>query len=526
MKNFMNSVSINRNKKNRFDLTHDVKGTMKFGYLYPTLVMECLPGETFKLGCNMLTRFAPMVYPTMHRFKQSHQYFFVPNRIIWKNWEKFIGNINNAGSSLHSSPYFNVLDSGTDGGSVAAPYTALMDHMGIPTPTNTGQPNLVIDALPFYAYQKIWDDYYRQDFIIPSIFQSQTSAAPLVDGALDGDNGTNPGRVAALTALRKRAWEHDYFTSCLPQPQAGFAVELPIGDMVVNRDIDPATAGSSFTTVATTDPSPDISIQNILSENPAIESTGQLYAEGTNGNTTIEDLRQASAIQRLLERLMRTGRRYKELILAAFGTDVGDARLDRPELIFSVNTPIVISEVQNTTGTEELPQGNLAGHGIGVTNGKYSTYTTKEHGWIICVSSVLPMTAYQQGLPPSLDHKDSYLDYFWSEMAHLGEEAVPLRNLYAWTASPNSTFGYLPRFSRYRTLPNRVVGQFRDSKNSFHFGRIFSSAPALNQAFIECTTDKRIFAVTDENIDELDFMMVHEIMAFRPVPKFGTPKLD
>jgi hypothetical protein len=227
------------------------------------------------------------------------------------------------------------------------------------------------------------------------------------------------------------------------------------------------------------------------------------------------------------EKNARGGTRYIENILMHFGVKSSDKRLQRPEYITGVKTPVVISEVLNTTGNEnQLPQGNMAGHGVAVTTGKYGSYFCEEHGYIIGIMSVMPKTAYQQGVPKTYLKNDP-LDFFWPSFAHIGEQPVVNAELFAYTTGDQNTFGYVPRYAEYKFMPNRVAGDFRTTLDYWHLGRIFNNLPSLNQTFIECAPEDvdRIFAVLDEpeGTDNLYCQVLHKIRAVRPMPKFGTP---
>lgn len=509
-KNIFNSIKLTKPKSNMFDLTHDVKLSCDMGNLIPVCVMECIPGDKFNLSAEALIRFAPMVAPVMHRFNVSIHYFFVPNRIVWPNWEKFI-------TGNDDEVQFPTLVYGV------SQYNAnpLIDYMGLNRP-NGGIPDRVIkvNALPFAAYQAIYHEYYRDQNLIPEFnYKLQ-----------DGNN-----TVDEFIKLRKRAWEHDYFTSALPFAQKGATVDIPLGDVTLKTNWDDE-GSPRFRSEFDNQPKdgdvnsnvnpPYITVPDGDAFKQAYDPDGTLEVQPT----TITDLRRAFKLQEWLEKNARAGTRYVESILAHFGVRSSDARLQRPEYITGVKSPIVISEVLNTTGEDAgLPQGNMAGHGVGVAQGKFGSYFCEEHGYIIGVMSIMPMTAYQQGTPKHFMKYEDRFQFYWPEFAHIGEQEVYEEEVYdigTGTGNPvRNVFGYVPRYAEYRFVPNRVAGDFRNSLNYWHMGRIFSTAPALNQEFIECNPGKRIFAVTDENTDSLYCHVLNKVTAWRPIPKFGNPMM-
>jgi hypothetical protein len=427
----------------------------------------------------------------------SVHYFFVPNRLTWDNWEKFIVDAN----TEHVLPNLNWTEGAT------AIWGRFADYMGVP-PVPSGGTGTYINALPFAAYQAIYNEYYRDENLCPEVDYK------LVDGA--NDRGI-------FMEMRNRAWEHDYFTASLPFAQKGTAVDIPIGSI----DNDVAVNWNSLENAHTAVTYDGTNSQTIgASSGVSTIGTPEMIAKTSDIDiqpTTINDLRRAFRLQEWLEKNARGGTRYIENILMHFGVRSSDKRLQRPEYITGLKTPVIISEVLNTSATEAEPQGNMAGHGVAVSTGKYGNYFCEEHGYIIGIMSVMPQPAYQQGIPKTFLKNDP-LDFFWPSFAHIGEQPVLNNELFAYTATGEDTFGYVPRYAEYKYQPSRVAGDFRTILDYWHLGRIFATQPALNQAFIECTPEQveRIFAVQDGE-DNLYCQIMHKIKAVRPMPKFGTP---
>jgi hypothetical protein len=510
MKNIFNSIQLVKPKTNVFDLSHDVKLSANMGDLVPVMCTEAVPGDKFKISAESLIRLAPMVAPLMHRMDVSIHYFFVPNRILWHNWENFITNTE-VGGSLPAFPTLTFDDP------VMWDDYRTLDYLGLPRGNNEHQET--VSALPFAAYQKIWNDYYRDQNLIEDIS---------LDIALtDGDN--NP-QSYALLPLRKRAWEHDYFTAALPFAQKGDPVTIPMSGVVsvdpnsiaTNRILD-AQGNEINGTLSAQVTSGQLQVTNGGgTEDAQYDPNGSLIVE--NANSTINDLRRAFRLQEWLEKAARGGSRYVENILMHFGVKSQDSRLQRPEYITGVKSPVVVSEVLNTTGTDNRPQGDMAGHGVAVVSGNPGSYYVQEHGYIIGVMSVMPKTAYQQGIPKHFLKTQDPFQFYWPSFANIGEQEVLNKEVYAYQgATGDNVFGYVPRYAEYKFENNRVAGDFRNSLSFWHMGRIFDGPPSLNQQFVECVPRKDVFAVTDADNDVLWCHIYHKVQAIRPMPKFGTP---
>ncbi|AXH73603.1 MAG: major capsid protein [Microviridae sp.] len=522
MKNALNSIKVAAPATNAFDLSHDVKLSMQMGVLVPVLAMECIPGDRVRLGCENLVRLAPMVAPMMHRVDVRVEYFFCPNRLIWENWETWISNGGSDSTQVDPLPVhpFFRYDSGT--AFPIVPYNKLMDYMGLPDPQQCpapGESSEKVSALPFAAYQKIFNDFYRDENLIAEI--------PTAFNCLDGDNGSQP----EMFNIRKRAWEADYFTKALPFAQKGQPVTVPLGtlpDVRVYRDSDTATDQTLLTGAPDNlDITYKLTTHN-TSNDPITD--GDLYAQNSSidslGSATINDLRLAYRLQEWLEKNARGGTRYSELIRSHFNVRPEDSRLQRPEYIVGVKNPIQVSEVLNTTGTDDAPQGTMAGHGVSYNQGNYGKYFCSEHGYIIGIMSIMPKTAYQQGIPRHFLKYNDPTEIAWPTFANLGEQPIFNKEIMAFQGLvSDETFGYMARYMEYKNLPSRVCGEFRDTLDFWHMGRIFdaNTPPVLNGTFVTADPTQRVFAVTDPTVDQLYCQVMHHISVVRALPVYGTP---
>lgn len=500
-------IRINRPKSNLFDLGHEKKLSMNMGDLVPIYVQEVVPGDKFRVNTEMLLRMAPMVAPVMHRVNVYTHFFFVPNRLTYAEWEEFITG-GKLGTSVPAFPKLTVNSDNRDQFLAGK----LPDYMGVP-PVDPALPfeyNLEISALPFRAYQMIYNEYYRDQNLTDELAITDSSSVLAPEHAI-------------LTTMRKRAWEKDYFTSCLPWAQRGADTMLPNSVIYKQPTELYTTAGHAIPANG--------DIKNNLG-NLQSATSQDIVAENIDGiNITVNDLRRSLAVQKWLEKAARGGYRYVEKVLQYFGVTVPDYRVQRPEYLGGGKSPVVISEVLNTTGTATAAQGEMSGHGISVGQHHAFDKFFFEHGYVIGIMSVLPRTCYEQGIDRAYLKFDKY-DYYWPDFAHLGEQEVENRELYMPYHQiqqaghlPQDTFGYQSRYSEYKFKNSSVHGDFHGNLDHWTMSRKFSAAPSLNQAFIESDPTHRIFAVETPTIHKLYVQLYNDVKAIRPMPVFGEPEL-
>lgn len=509
-----NKIKLTKPKRNSFDLSHERKMSLNMGNLVPCMLQEVIPGDEFRVRMEHLIRFQPLNSPLMHRVNVYTHFFFVPYRLLWNEFEDFI----TGGEKGDKNPLFPTIPINMELPIVREKMVtgSLADYLGIPCHniSNSGV-NPEFSALPFRAYQLIYNEYYRDQNLKEPVSISKASGKV-----------TNLQEISDLLTLRKRAWEKDYFTSALPYAQKGEELSVNFFDellpLVSERNGEVRKEGISI--VNTT--------QGNLYAVPGQEGTdisGELKVSTKDAKGfTINELRQSFRVQKWLEKNARGGSRYIEHILSHFGVQSSDARLQRPEYLGGGKTPVVISEVLQQSATQsDSPLGTMGGHGISAGSSNQFKSKFEEHGFVIGIMSVLPRTAYMDGLPRIFRKFDKF-DYFFPEFAHLGEQSVFNYEVFYsndanFLEDNNETFGYQPRYAEYRFNLDTVHGDFKTNLDFWHMARKFKERPFLNSDFVESNPTHRIFPVIDVNQHKLLCQTYVDFQAIRPIPKFGTP---
>lgn len=490
-------------KRGKHNLSHFKLLSCDLGELVPIGMVEVLPGDTFQHACNALIRCSPLLAPVMHPVNVSIHHWFVPLRLIWEDFEDFI----TGGPDGDDASVYPTI---THGGGSGVAIGSLADYLGVPPGVN----NLVTSALPFRAYSMIWNNWYRDQDLQDELTIDLTSGS---------DTTTN-------TTLQNGCWEKDRFTSARPWEQKGTAVTLPLGTTapLIRNPTSGAITSSKIRVASTGNLS--TTVGNLRGDGSGvIEESGagaDLYVDVTQSTladlsnataASINDLREAFALQRYMEARARWGSRYTEY-LAYLGVQAQDARLQLPEYLGGGKATIQFSEVlQTAEGTD--PVGQLRGHGIsGLRSYRYRKFFA-EHGYLLSLMVVRPKTMYMQGLAKTWNRRVKE-DYFQVELAHIGQEEILNKEVYAAHASPDGVFGYNDRYADYRRQESTVAGEFRDTLDFWHFARDFGSTPALNADFVKSVPTERTFAVP--SADVLYVMARHRIQARRLVPQSGA----
>lgn len=557
-------------KRTKFDRSHVYKTTFNSGKLIPVFVDEVLPGDTTRMSVNYFARLATPIKPIMDNIYLDWFFFFVPNRLVWEHWQNFCFEQEDPDDSTDY-----VIPTVTATGNSDNTYIgSLWDYFGLPV--NTSGNLSGISALPFRGVYLIWNEWFRDENLQKSVKIQKGDTNEVLNSARSLDqpswvftSGTN---IVPGLACPPRGKRHDYFTSAFPWTQKGPGVSVGLAGTASIIDPTPTTGyllhsdsnelaavsayggdssssggyrvaqGTNTFSFKKNSSSSDFSAIGGFAGNSNAKVTmtakhadtylaSDSYVDlDTSSIFTINSLRTAFQMQKFYERLARGGSRYTEVLRSFFGVVSPDARLQRPEFLGSFTKMVNVNPIAQTSATDNTsPQGNLSAYGV--TAAKFHGFTKSfvEHGYIIGFVCARADLTYQQGINKMWLRSTVY-DFYWPTFAHLGEQAIELREIYAQGSEADTTvFGYQERYAEYRYKPSQITGKFRSSVtdgtlDKWHLSQFFKTAPTLNEEFIvENPPIERIIAVPSEPEFLLDIGFRYTTV--RPMPMFGTPGL-
>ena len=533
-------------RRAKFDRPFNLLTTMNEGDLVPIYVDEVLPADTFKINLNALVRMATPLYPVMDNANIDFYFFFVPARLLWNHFQNLMGQNDStfwAETVEYTTPQTTAPENGWNVGTIA-------DYMGIPT----GVKGLKVNSMPFRAYAKIWNEWFRDENLQQPVTQSKddtTTAGSNTGTALtDAEAGGLPLKVCKYK---------DYFTSCLPSPQkSAEPVAIPLtGNAPIRafKDTDlteryfneSGTANLTYQTAsnATNGSRTTIGEALIITKD---QETLKMRAMKNNANArevamgadlsnvtgaTINELRQAIAVQHIFERDARTGTRYKEILKGAWGVTSPDARLDRSEYIGGYRLPININQVIQTSSTDSTsPQGNTAAYSMTTMSRNMCTYSATEHGYVLGLAAIRVDHSYQQGLP-RMWTRTTRFSYYDPMLANLGEQAVLNQEIYAQgTAKDTEVFGYQEAWADYRYRTNMVTSEMRSTYaqtlDAWHYADKYDALPTLSNTWIKEGTENidRTLAVQSSNSHQFICNFYFDQSWTRPMPVYSVPGLE
>lgn len=529
-------------RRSRFKRDFNLLTTINEGDLVPIYCDEVLPGDTAKISMNALMRMSTPLYPVMDNCNCDFYFFFVPSRLLWDHFENLMGQNDSsywAEPVEYTTPKTKAPKGGWNVGTVA-------DYFGIPT----GVENIEVNSLPLRAYTKIWNEWFRDENL--SEPRPMSTGDETTEGANENDGGLNSpergGQVLKVTKYK------DYFTSCLPNPQKGEATLIPMSgnapiqiykDKNLTEKVGFEIPGTTEVTVpwgrgATINGNGNKGTKKYTEalDNPANDNkwntVGYIGADlSAITSTTINELRQAIAVQHILERDARTGTRYKEILQGAWGVTSPDARLDRSEYIGGYRLPININQVVQTSSTDSTsPQGNTGAYSMTTMSRNMCTYSATEHGYIIGLAAVRVEHSYQQGLA-RMWTRTTRFSYYDPMLANLGEQAVLNQEIYAQgTAQDEEVFGYQEAWADYRYRTNMVTSEMRSTYaqtlDAWHYADKYSELPKLSGRWIteNKTNIDRTLAVQSSNSHQFICNFYFDQTWTRPLPIYSIPGLD